>query len=262
MENDDLAVQLLDVLRFETKRPRFQSVKRDFYALSFRMETGRSWFLYGGKRVSAEGAQICFIPAGVNYGRETDGEKCIVFHFSCFNAIGEEVQALRVGNPEAYRAQFEAALALWDARQAGYRYRASAILYEILAQLQQEGISLQGGAGLVYNAKRCIDRRFADCGFSVKRLAEEMFVSESYLRRQFSAAFGVSPKQYLSRVRMEYAISLLQTGYYSQSEIAARCGYRDVAYFRTAFRRFTGQCLSEYRYRAEADSDESKGKTR
>jgi len=47
-------------------------------------------------------------------------------------------------------------------------------------------------------------------------------------------------------MRVNYAKSLLETGYFSQKEIAARCGFLDVGYFRTMFRKKMGKSMKQY----------------
>jgi AraC-like DNA-binding protein len=56
----------------------------------------------------------------------------------------------------------------------------------------------------------------------------------------------MSPKQYLDDVRIEHAKVLLESAYYTQAEIAARCGFDDVKYFRTAFKHHTGKTPGAY----------------
>ena len=51
---------------------------------------------------------------------------------------------------------------------------------------------------------------------------------------------------YLDTLRINYAKSLLEAGYFSQKEIAARCGFLDVGYFRTMFKKKTGKSMKQY----------------
>ena len=55
-----------------------------------------------------------------------------------------------------------------------------------------------------------------------------------------------SIKEYLDTLRIQYAKSLLETGYFSQTEIASRCGFSDAGYFRTVFKRKLGKNIRQY----------------
>ena len=81
---------------------------------------------------------------------------------------------------------------------------------------------------------------------SIDSLAKRANVSPAQYRRKFRQIYGESPKQYLDSLRFNYAKSLLETGYFSQKEIAFRCGFSDVVYFRTAFKRENGKSIREY----------------
>jgi AraC-like DNA-binding protein len=89
-------------------------------------------------------------------------------------------------------------------------------------------------------------QHFADPGLSIEALAKQACVSPAYYRREFRRLYGTSPKEYLDTLRINYAKSLLETGYFSQKEIAYRCGFSDVAYFRTVFKRKIGKSIKEY----------------
>ena len=50
-------------------------------------------------------------------------------------------------------------------------------------------------------------------------------------------------------LRMQKAISLINTGYYSLKEVAAMCGFTDYKYFSVEFKKHTGKSPSEYEYK-------------
>lgn len=71
-------------------------------------------------------------------------------------------------------------------------------------------------------------------------LARTVGLSPSHFRRQFKAAFGRTPREYLEAVRMEEAAQLIANGELSIKEVARKVGYRDSNNFSTAFKRFHG----------------------
>jgi AraC-like DNA-binding protein len=78
-------------------------------------------------------------------------------------------------------------------------------------------------------------------------LARAACMSPNHLLRTFSAAFGQTPHQYLTAVRMERAAALLSTSGLSVTEIGCAVGYASLGSFSALFKRQTGMSPQEYR---------------
>lgn len=87
---------------------------------------------------------------------------------------------------------------------------------------------------------------------STEDLARIAALSVSQFERIFRKTFGVSPRQYLLRVRMERASRLLAETDDTVSSIAMECGFYDHAHFTKAFNR--SKRVSPSRYRREHQS--------
>lgn len=74
---------------------------------------------------------------------------------------------------------------------------------------------------------------------TVSGLAAEFGFERSYLYRMFKRRYGVGPKQYLTRVRMNNARRLLADGY-SVNECAYMVGYPDAFSFSRAYKSYFG----------------------
>ena len=83
-------------------------------------------------------------------------------------------------------------------------------------------------------------RRNLSQPIGVKDMARVAKLSRFHFSRQFSRARGMSPGQYLTRLRLDEAIRLLSFGASSVKEVALRCGYPDPNYFCKVFRRSFG----------------------
>ncbi|MCU0509506.1 MAG: substrate-binding domain-containing protein [Anaerolineae bacterium] len=77
-------------------------------------------------------------------------------------------------------------------------------------------------------------------------------VSEDYLSRIFSRETGLSPWEYLNRIRVLQAKRLLADSRESVTWIAAQVGFDDPAYFSRVFQKLEGCSPREFRARAEA----------
>lgn len=71
--------------------------------------------------------------------------------------------------------------------------------------------------------------------------------SESVLLRSFRRTIGVSPMQYVMKVRIDQARHLLITTDLKAGQIGKEVGYEDFSYFTKVFHRMTGMTPMEYR---------------
>lgn len=81
------------------------------------------------------------------------------------------------------------------------------------------------------------------------KLAEMAGLSISHFERRFRLAFGSSPRQYLIRVRVERAATMLRETDRSITSIATACGFYDHAHFSRSFRRVMKAAPSDFRKR-------------
>lgn len=248
----NISVNLLDVLLYKQSAAKTVNGARRYSALSYRTDS-KSEFHVGTMKIPADTDSIAFVPGGIEYERVTKKEEAIVFHFEMFGNADSGIEVFRPSNPEEYRGLFSAALEIWEKKEAGFKYKATAVFYEILAMMQSDGEiketgALGGGERIALGAKEQMDLHFSDIELCISGIAESLFVSESYLRRVFVRKYGVSPKRYLDDVRISHARSLIDSGIFTQKEIARRCGFADVKYFRTVFRKKMGVTASDYKY--------------
>jgi AraC family transcriptional regulator len=82
---------------------------------------------------------------------------------------------------------------------------------------------------------------------TVSALAELANLSAFHFIRMFTATLGVPPFRYVSRCRLERAMSMLADGTLPLVQIAHRSGFASQASFNRAFRRAVGMTPGEYR---------------
>jgi len=82
---------------------------------------------------------------------------------------------------------------------------------------------------------------------SIAEIAKSCYLSRPYVRNIFQANIGLSPKQYLKKVRMEKAVELLTDTNYPIALIAKSVGYDDQLAFSKAFKLTFGISPSAYR---------------
>ena len=99
---------------------------------------------------------------------------------------------------------------------------------------------------LISPALLAIEEDFLKPNLSVSSLAALCGISEVYLRRLFTARFGISPKEYILRKRLDYACQLLSSGQFEVAEVAFLCGYAEPCHFSREFKRRTGVSPKDY----------------
>ncbi len=82
---------------------------------------------------------------------------------------------------------------------------------------------------------------------SIATIAKELNISRSQCSRIFSKVYGISPRQYLSRLQLRRAKELLTTSNLSIQAIADRLGFSSVHHFSRQFRRWTSVSPNQYR---------------
>jgi AraC-like DNA-binding protein len=106
--------------------------------------------------------------------------------------------------------------------------------------------ALKSPFGALFKAVR---RMQEDYGSELKiaDLARLSGLSHSQFVRRFNSVLGMSPKDYLQRIRVRKACRLLEATHDTVADVAHQCGFYDHSHFSHAFRSQTGLCPSEYR---------------
>ncbi|WP_323095254.1 helix-turn-helix transcriptional regulator [Intrasporangium sp. YIM S08009] len=99
-----------------------------------------------------------------------------------------------------------------------------------------------------------IDREYAQ-PLDVEALARGVNVSAGHLSRQFKAAYGESPYQYLMTRRIERAMALLRRGDRSVTEVCFEVGCSSLGTFSTRFTELVGVPPSVYRQEQAGATD-------
>ena len=91
-----------------------------------------------------------------------------------------------------------------------------------------------------------IDRDYAQ-PLDVEALARDVQMSAGHLSRQFKAAYGEAPYNYLMTRRIERAMALLRRGDLSVTEVCFEVGCQSLGTFSTRFAELVGMPPSVYR---------------
>ncbi|MBX3118371.1 MAG: helix-turn-helix transcriptional regulator [Fimbriimonadaceae bacterium] len=82
---------------------------------------------------------------------------------------------------------------------------------------------------------------------TLAKAAEQAFFSPYHYQRLFTRAFGESPQEFLTRLRLEHAQTLLRGRDLTVSEVCLEVGYSSLGSFSTLFARKMGCPPTEFR---------------
>nr|MBE6544709.1 helix-turn-helix domain-containing protein [Oscillospiraceae bacterium] len=94
-----------------------------------------------------------------------------------------------------------------------------------------------------------IESEYGSSDLSIGGLLDESGYTRDYIRSEFEAVTGMTPKKYLNTVRMKNAKAMIELcgGKMSIGEIAERCGVIDPTIFSRIYKKHFGISPSQYR---------------
>lgn len=238
---DDLSFQILTVDRFYHKKGTFYVKARPYAALSYR-ESGTGTFKIGGKTFHVKPGDVLFIPADTPYEVEYSVSESIVANLHSCNYL--EPEAFELSPRQGISLLFLQMLDEWQRLHSANRGKAT--VYTVLERIgEYNGVKIENTS-----FSKClayIETHFCDPAFDLDELCNTTFISPSSLHRLFIKHFGISPKQYIIKLRMNKALSLLIEDKLSVKEISFAAGFADEKYFSRAFKSKYGYPPSQLR---------------
>lgn len=245
----------IDVYKLMRDPYRKTAQDRPFHAISFRIY-GNAAYEISGETVRTETEDILFVPAHLKYTKDTQAELFYVIHFDCEENIGNKLKRFSPSKPELFRKIFDRIYRVQTEKGTAYEHEVKHLFYELIAMIEVEWgreekkeIECQIDQAIKY-----IHEGFMRADLSIAALAKSVNMSETYFRRQFRSATGMSPKEYVSDLRLRLALELLRSGYYSVAEVSQRCGFSSAYYFSAYMKRETGKSPHELRFHTDAVS--------
>lgn len=125
------------------------------------------------------------------------------------------------------------------------------VIQAIRSWLEQDPAAQTGWLGALQDSQigraLALIHRKPGHDWTVENLASEVAMSRSAFAAQFRELVGETPMHYVTRWRMNSAVTALRDGTTPVQELAARLGYRSEAAFSRAFKRHVGVPPGELR---------------
>lgn len=211
---------------------------------------GECDYLCGERKLSTSPGSLLYLPQGCVYTicRKTPGQ-FIFINFQSAHPYAAQAVVLPRTTKQVYDC-FCTVLNAFKQRRIGYGTEAMSVLYRLFSLLQIADSSTylpQSKYEKIAPAIEYIQKNYALGTIQTRALAAQCGISTRYFNRLFAAFFGVAPKEYILRLRLELAQNLLVSSAESVGSISEICGFPDVYYFSRLFKkRFS---ISPNRYR-------------
>ena len=230
---------------------------REHYGLVYVL-SGRAEYRFStGERITVADGNVLFLSPRAAYLIVTEKEfKHYTVNFdiheksSRLDSLDKAFCLLSDQNTEHIKKGFAKLLSAWSQKKSGFEMQAIGRLYELLSLFYFE--YHRGQDPSLYQRLLPV-KEYIECNFdqpmSLEQLARLVDMSVTNFRREWKKLYGESPLQYRDDLRLSYAKEYLNSGYYSVSEIARKCGFDDVSYFVRFFKKQTGITPGDFKNR-------------
>ena len=210
----------------------------------------KDYFFSDGRVMRAEGGCLFYLPRGSSYFvKDVRRGGCHAINFEA--DIEDEPFCLRPKGRDKLRRSFKIACDEWMRQSPARSAAAMRAIYDSIYQLckaQKEQTYMPSDRlGMIAPAVEELEHNFTSKELTVAHLAKLCGVSEVYLRKIFEKKLGVSPKEYMISLRMEYAKQLLSSGEVGVAEAAQMCGYAEPCHFSREFKKRFGVSPKNYK---------------
>ena len=166
-------------------------------------------------------------------------------------------RVIHIQNPELILHLFAIIQDEFKSQWPGYISKINACIkimaIEVFRNRESGAVPLCAGASAPMTTEAFVNQCIAyiganlsgDC--SIKMLQQQFSVSSSYLYKSFMTVLGESPSNYVTRLRIARAKSLLMNDLFTIEQVAGEVGYTSLSHFSKAFKRHTQCSPSCYR---------------
>ena len=237
---DNLSFRILSVGLVSHEDGAFCVDGRPHAALSYRLK-GRASFRIDGKTLDVEPGDIIFVPAAMSYKVEYSASESIVVHLlDCNYGTAEKISA---SDREQLEKRFLRMLNVWQTHHSVNRTKSN--IYDVLSYLESDIVALPPESDIL-ECVRYIDEHYTETDVTIERLCTQYHISHSSLQRKFRKYFGMNPKEYITKLRMNRALDMLTAGGESIKAISYACGFEDEKYFSRVFKQAFGHSPASF----------------
>jgi AraC-like DNA-binding protein len=222
---------------------------RGFYGLTF-VISGEIVYTLNEKEYISDREHLLFLPKGQTYSLHcTESGLFPVINFEIANAQSfSQIMTFRVrDNLSLHNLFWELEMQAKSGDSKNRLYRMS-LLYQLLsyAIIPDEEQQSSPKRLILQPAIEYLENNYDNSNLNNALLSKKACISEVYFRKLFKEEYGLSPKQYVQKIRINKAKELLRSEYLSVTTVAEMVGYSSIFNFSKAFKTQTGYAPSDY----------------
>ena len=237
----------------------FRSIHRDGYSRLYLIKDGQGQIRVDGQVIILKPGDLVLIPRGHPFQLgEAEGMDHIWIHFDCktkdglplFDLITPPLSPRRADDrDELYITQISE---FWNRPDHGNYLNCLPLLNLLLVPYIRDSRSTVpvedrlGEGHWLFNVLTYLNAHLEE-DIPIAGLAKELGCHPTYLSNAFSKKFGLSPRSYVVKRRIEQSQQLLWHSDIPVKEVASQCGFGDIYYFYRCFKKLTGLTPGEYR---------------
>ncbi|GGD78304.1 AraC family transcriptional regulator [Paenibacillus nasutitermitis] len=244
-----------------TKRRYMRSMP--FHWLILIIEGSLEISAFGQQLSASQGACVHIEPHVPHHIHISQAAKYIWVHFRAYD-LDFNRQSWKPGSPGipnivvpansiALRKHFLAILEELTVQQEQYQTLANGHLSLLLAHLARDGAAMkhtrhswQVTDEAVIQAMEYMNQHYAG-KLSISELARHTNLSPNYFTTRFGQVTGMSPRKYLTLIRIGHARQLLRSTTIPMTAVAERSGFDSFPHFSRIFKQYEGVSPREYR---------------
>ena len=208
---------------------------------------GERIFYFEHKKINVRGNTIVYFPKGSNYIiKEKIPFDCYAINFEMPDGFCFEPFAFKIKNANTYLENFKQSQKQQIRKNTGYDSKIKSELYNIIYTMQTEYNLPYTNSKIIEPAINYIHSNYCKENKSIGHLASLCGISTVHLRNTFIKQFAISPLKYINNLKMARARELLDSQFYTVSEVCFLSGFNNESYFSREFKKHFGISPGEY----------------
>ena len=215
---------------------------------------GSETYSFEDNSIVAVPNSVLYLPKGSKYKVTLEGEESVVIYvdFEMQEFSPRAPFCIKFEDDKSIMPLFIEAEKECNEKSSDCQSACKSLFYKICSRMiQKSEVYMDSRAySKILESLNYLHSHYMENSFRISTLYRIANVSSRYYEKLFFQKFGVTPKEYILKLKMEYAKELLLSEKIPINDIALKLGYSDIYHFGKIFKKKTGYTPSQYRKNA------------